>query len=95
MKLQLDTTNKIIKIEESVNLNEFIDLLKELLPDDKWKQFKLEAFSVINWNNPIIIEKQPPWPNPYQQPWISCDIGGTDTNEVNYRLNPGVFNIEK
>lgn len=33
MKLQLDTTNKTIKIEELVNLQELTDALEKLLPD--------------------------------------------------------------
>jgi hypothetical protein len=93
MKLQLDTTNKIIKIEEVINLGEFMEMLENLLPCDKWKEFKLETQTVINWNNPIIIE--PYYPKPsipwYDQPWITYDANGTT---INYDLNSGVYNVE-
>ena len=69
MKLQLDTTNKTIKVEEVVTLGAFTDLLEMLLPDGKWKEFKLETQTIINWSNPIVIE--PHWqyiPPRWQQP---------------------------
>jgi len=94
MKLQIDTTNKTIKIEEPVNLKELTDLLEKLLPKGEWKEFKLEPQIIVNWNNPIIIEKELQCPSPYQQPWITCDVAGTGKNEINYTLNPGVYNIE-
>lgn len=93
MKLQLDTTNKLIKVEETVNLGEFTEAIERLLPDGKWKEFKLETQTVINWNNPIIIEPYripytPPW---WQQPWITYD---TTDRTKNYTLNSGVYNVE-
>jgi hypothetical protein len=33
MKLQLDTTNKTIKIEELVNLGELTEMLEKILPN--------------------------------------------------------------
>lgn len=48
MKLQLDVENKVIKIEEDVNLGEFVKILKKLLPAGKWKEFKLETQIVLN-----------------------------------------------
>lgn len=95
MKLQLDTANKLIKVEEIVNLGEFTDALEKLLPDGKWKEFKLETQTVINWSNPIVIEpyrpyiSTPPW---WQQPWITYDE--TDATTPNYCLNSGVYNVE-
>lgn len=43
MKIQLDTTNKTIKVEESVKLQELTDALEKLLPNGEWKEFKLET----------------------------------------------------
>jgi len=46
MKLQLDTTNKIITLECNVNLGELTDLLEKMLPNGVWKEFTLE-FNII------------------------------------------------
>ena len=90
MKLQLDTTLKIIKAEESVNLGELIETLERLLPCGLWKEFRLETNVTINWINPITITPfiQPYYPpvNPY--PWWNPITYGTST------LNQGVYNIE-
>jgi hypothetical protein len=98
MKLQLDTTSKIIKIEESVNLNELFELLNKILPNDTWKEFKLESNTTITWESPIIIERQS-WRYPYY-PWYKPseityqnNIPTINTNNVGY-LNQGLFNIE-
>lgn len=40
MKLQLDFENKIITIEDTVNLGKLVSRLEELLPD--WKQWELK-----------------------------------------------------
>lgn len=98
MKLQLDTTNKIIKVEEKVNLGEFIELLEQqILPNGKWKEFTLETKTIINWTNPVIIERDRPFIQPYVpptypplQPWITCS---TD-NAESYKLKSGMYNIE-
>ena len=95
MKLQLDTTNKLIKVEETVNLGEFTEALERLLPDGKWKEFKLETSTVINWSNPIVIEPYRPY-NPYpwwQQSWITY-MGDSTHQTTQYSLNSGVYNVE-
>lgn len=60
MKVLIDTENKILKLEDSVNLGEFIEKIKVMLPN--WKEFKIETNTVINWSSPYI---------PYQAPWWS------------------------
>lgn len=81
MRIQLDTTNKTVKVEKNVMLSELIDTLKKLLPDGEWKNFELETSTTINWERPIIV-------NPYRYvpsyPWYN----GTTLN------NNGVYNIE-
>lgn len=95
MKLQLDTENKIIKIEETVNLGELFETLERLLPNGEWKSFKLDVHTTINWTqNPITFPYIPyepikPW---YEQPWITYYTANTDG--ANYTLKSGVFNIE-
>lgn len=77
MKLQLDTINKTITIEESINLDDFVTNLEELLPDGRWKEFTLLIAPIINWNpNPIIIDRYPviqPPSYPWNTPVITCD----------------------
>lgn len=89
MKLQLDTTNKIIKVEESVNLNEFFEVIKKILPDGEWKEFKLETQTTINWGSPIVINQ----PYKYYYPWYTSYGTATPTT-TNYTLTSGVYNIE-
>ena len=92
MKLQLDTTSKLIKVEETVNLGEFIEALERLLPNGKWKEFKLETQTVINWSNSIVIEPYRPYTLPWwQQPWITY---GPNKTQADYSLNSGVYNVE-
>jgi len=60
MKIQLNTNDKTIKIEESVNICDLFKFLDKLLPKDSpigyWKDFKLETNTTITyWNNPIYV----------------------------------------
>lgn len=91
MKIQLDTTSKIIKVEETVTLGEFTELLERLLPNGRWKEFKLETQIITNWNRPIVIEPYKPFTLPWSQPWITYDTAGIKTY---YSLNPGVYDIQ-
>lgn len=71
MKLQLDFDNKIITIEEKVNLGEFFSKLEELLPDLKWREFDLEMKVINYWYNPI------PWDQSYPTyPWTTYNDSG-------------------
>lgn len=84
MKLQLDTTNKTIQIEQDVNLQEMFDLLERLLPDGLWKEFTLithQNTMIINSPivTPIIIDRYPTYPT---YPWITYD-----TNSANKSNN--------
>ena len=85
MKLQLDTTEKVIRIDEDVNLGELAESLERLLPFGKWKEFKLETSVQIEWTNPFV----PIYPLPYPTyPWITyCDT------RTCYDLNYGTYNI--
>ena len=108
MKIQLDTTNKTIKVEESVSLKELTEALEKLLPNDEWKGFKLETNTTIhNWAAPIIIRERR-WPL-WDSPWYTTSnprLYNSSTSELQYQqnysssnvqkpiLNEGVFNIE-
>ena len=77
MKIQLDFTRKEIVLESNVNLKEFFDNIKTLLPD--WKNWKLSANNVIYTNNSIpwtwIEPFKPFWQNPYP---ITYTMAGDD-----------------
>lgn len=82
MKIQLDTTLKIIKIEESVNLNDLFEMLNKILPNDEWKTFKIETNTTIEWrSNPIIIDRY--YPRRYVWPWWETQPTVTYSNTIN------------
>ena len=74
MKLQIDTTNKILIIEERVNLGEFFILLNNLFPDFKWEEFNLEMKPIPNWYNPLTVPLGPGYVGQY--PWAGVMDGG-------------------
>lgn len=107
MKFQLDTTNKTIKIEESVKLSKLLSVVKRMFPNGEWQDFTLLTNTTIEqWLNPIIYKEyypQPikPW---YESPWI-CNMSNTKTgiarstniggsSSINYELKAGTYNIE-
>ena len=70
MKLQIDTKEKTIKIEETVNLEKLFETLEKLLPKGEWKLFSLEMIATIVWDNPITVPYYPYQPvTPY--PWFT------------------------
>ena len=109
MKIQLDTDNKTIKLEDNVLLSKLIETLDRLLPNKEWKKFTLETNTTINhWSSPIVIREYPfkqnywPW---YQRPYYytSASSGGSWTADYkvngqsfsnNMQLKSGVFNLE-
>lgn len=102
MKIQLDTTNKTIKIEENILISKLINTLKGLLPNNEWKKYTLETHTVINnWGSPYIIKEIPIYPRPYYPayptfPWYTT-VGKTTTEykvENQMSLKSGVFNVE-
>ena len=70
MKIQLDTVNKTITIEEDVNLHDFYEQLNSILPDGKWREFTLKVSKITEWRDPISIPNttQPYNPLPYDNP---------------------------
>lgn len=74
MKIQIDTIQKKIILQEEVNLSDFFDAIQNFLPDGLWKEFKLEINVINNWINPINIPYTPiyptsPNPFPLQPSW--------------------------
>lgn len=102
MKIQIDISENgtIIRVGEDINMGELITFLSVHFPNDKWKEFKLETKTVINWSNPIVIEKQPIYPY-YPIPWWErpyysyCNMGiYTSPNLDNCQLTNGIYNVE-
>ena len=93
MKLQLDTTQKVIRLEEEVNLSDLFETLEKLLPNGLWKEFKLQQVVITSWVNPIVIDRWPtiPFPSPYQPPWyVTCsttNMHTIDSGNSNYKLS--------
>lgn len=116
MKIQLDTDNKTVKIEPNYdlktvtvqqdskfcNLGEFYDLLQKLLPNDLWREFKLEIGIINNFSSPIIIKEfYPINPFPLQPMYIPPypTTPGPDYPQFPWitcdsGLNKGTFNIQ-
>src|SRR5689334_22229293 len=63
MKFQIDTSAKTIRLEQSANIAEFVELIKTIFPEGEWKNYTLETNVVINnWSNPIYIDRCHHWP---------------------------------
>ena len=94
MKLQLDTVNKTITLEEKVKLSELFDLLEKLFPDGKWKDYKLESKQIINWTSPIVIEKSRGWwETPLNPTWV-YDPSNTAFSINPYEFQSGTYNFD-
>ena len=92
MKIQLDTTNKITRLEESIKLDTLFEELNKLLPDDMWKSFTLDISTSVNYpSSPIPIIIREPY-NPYPQPWITYTDSSSDIDK--FHLTEGIFNVD-
>ena len=104
MKIQIDTDNKTITINEDVLFKTLIAELDKLFPNKSWEHFKLLTTPIVNWVSPIIIEPYypthptyPTYPTYDTYPWILTGTtfntnGITDNFSVNY--NSGTYNVE-
>lgn len=52
MKLQIDTTNKTIRIEEAVKFDELFNTLESLFPNSAWREYTLVIFMDSSWSTP-------------------------------------------
>ena len=105
MKIQLDTVNKTITIEEDVNLHEFYEEINAILPSGLWREFTLKVGVIKKFINPITpttpinpfvpLDPNPspytnPYPPSYPQIWYTTE---TD-NSNNTTVNSGIYNIK-
>jgi hypothetical protein len=93
MKIQIDTTNKIIRVEENVNLGELCKVLDKLLPKE-WKSFTLETNSFITWVNPIPWIYRDPWVIPYNPYPVTYSTGNPPLENPVTICKTGIYNIE-
>ena len=86
MKLQIDTENKTIKVDQNVLFSDLLKVLNKLLPKE-WKNYTLETNSTWYYYNPI-----PYYPS---QPWRIGDVTYTSGGEMpNGTVTSSVYNIE-
>lgn len=88
MKIQLDTENKTIKLESSVEMSKLIDTLNKLFPNKEWKKFTLETNTTIaHWSSPIVIER---YHQPYY-PWYY--VVSASSKSADYSVKAGNTNL--
>lgn len=97
MKIQIDTTAKTIKMESAAKFSELFEVLEKLLPNDQWKEYTLEANTIIyNWNNPIYIPWRP-WGYYGSGTYVSTEAGsfvGLGSTTGTLQLSEGINNVE-
>lgn len=98
MKIQIDTTAKIVKVEESVNLGRFVEAIKNMLPD--WKSYALESGSITYWIDPYPVTPYTPWWKQYPYPWITYTTGddavlyNSQAGDVSVGIIAGTYCVE-
>lgn len=88
MKIQIDTTSKLIKVESKVKFDELIDSLNKLFPNEEWKNYELETNCIINWTYPVIVNPTTPYPY-WQRPYYN----DYQTTCQQYQ-QPGIFSFD-
>ncbi len=102
MKIQLDTVNKTIQIEEDVNLHDFYEQINGLLPGGLWRDFTLKVGKLVEWKEPYKVTPNTPFnpynpltnPNPYQSPPFDPNQGQQIWYTTSTDNNSGVYNVD-
>lgn len=85
MRIQLDTENKTIKIEEDASLEKLINFMQATFPEN-WKEYKVLTNTIISWTTyPQYVWPNWSW-NPHQ---ITCGASTTSNTFTN-----GTYNLE-
>lgn len=102
MKLQINTYDKTIKIDQEVNLKELSEILLKLFPKLEWHEYKLIP-TVIVEKEFINLPSTQPF-QPYQEtgiPWWEWQPGtvtysSSTIDDVNFKINESeiIYNIE-
>lgn len=72
MKFQIDTSLKIIKIEEKFKLKDLLKIMETMFPND-WQDYNIDTNSVINWNWPVVNCENCWYKHRYRQPYWSVE----------------------
>jgi len=95
MRIQVDFDNKIIKLENSTNLLNFIEKIKLILGEEL-KDYKLDTNTKIEWINPMIVKTDPYWY--YKQPYVYYTSNNNElTNSLGNSAElkkTGIINIQ-
>lgn len=103
MKIQLDTDNKTIKLENDILLEKLVKTLDSLLPNKEWKKYTLQTNTTIeHWHSPTIIREkyiEPYYPRPWVAWYATTPLnGGSLTNNLSaktdYKISKGIYNVE-
>lgn len=80
MKIQLDFDNKTISLPDDVNLGEFIDNLSKILPEERWRSWRvINPYAISKIFNPL--PSLPTYTSPSTYPTIS-PFGTTISNDL-------------
>lgn len=94
MKLQINTEEKTIVFEESIELDKLVKWMQATFPNGEWKKYKLEPKIISMWNNPVYV----PWYRPFTfydtvklvpDHWPTITCGDSEIRERSL----GVYNI--
>lgn len=78
MKIQINTTDKTIRIDETVTFNDLIKQLDKLFPNEEWKKYKVEPFS---WNYHPYYTYYPYYQGTYTPASLTTYGSGVITND--------------
>ena len=84
MKIQIDTKNKVITIDEKVELAELFRFLHDTFPGGKWKEFSLAPVvktTVLPGSSPFNTPGKVR-PNPYDRPPLVTTYNGPNIREL-------------
>lgn len=96
MKIQIDTNQKTVTVEDSINFKELFETLEKLFPDKEWEKYSLKSQVIQNWNYPIVIERERRhfWPNPiWMVDFSTAPKYGSGIQNETFG-NSGIFNLE-
>lgn len=86
MKIHLDYDSKLLTLENSVNLGDFINKIQSVLPD--WEQWKINTTLNTVWIDPIrVYYPKPWWEQGYQY------VKGTTSQEIGTIDNVQIDNV--
>lgn len=95
MKIQIDTTNKTIKLDSTCKIVELIAFLEKILPEE-YKTYKLETnTTIIGWNNPYVYNPCKPYSVWCGEQKVGLQLTSIQDNMYNQiKANNSILNYE-